>query len=872
MAIAPGSRLGPYEVISLLGAGGMGEVWRARDTRLGREVAVKILREAWREDRERLARFEREARAASRLSDPHVVAVFDVGEETGVSYLVTELVEGTDLRSELELGPLPAARAVELAAQIAEGLAAAHESGIVHRDLKPGNVLVTRAGTAKIADFGLARTLDSLAAPRGEEAPTVSSYSVPGVVLGTVGYMAPEQVRGEECDGRSDIFSLGLLLYEMLTGRRPFGRASSAEMMAAILREDPPDPSKSNPAIPAALDRIVRHCLEKRAERRFQSARDLAFALRALALPTDAVSRPAPLVGGTTRSVLPLPPGTRLSGQAAPVLAISRDGTKLAYVVLADEGPPHLYVSHLDFGKTQRIPESEWAEGPFFSPDSRWVAFAAGVSANPPRPAELRKHSFSSGLTQKICRLADYDGGCWAENDSIYFVGDVLQGLRRLPGAGGGGELPERTQFRISGVEGPRCIGYPRLAPGDRWAVVLDWDASALGDASVLDLTDGSLRSVARSGSTGVLTATGHLLYAGTDGTLFGAPFDRSGGGLAGPAIAIVKDLAVDGAGGAVAVSDTGTLAYARGQLRGSIYESKRLVALAVDGQARPLPFPPDALAPFIAVSSDGRSLAATSRLNGLWVCDLRRGTRARLPPGSTRLPRYPVFSPDGEWLVFRGALVGEMGYKMLRQRADATGPPEVFFAPDVVERRPCGFTDGGEDLLYEISGDESQQGLWSLPWRDPTVPRRLITGPLEEVCVSPDGHFVVYQSREFGSIEVFARPLAPEGRRIQVSVAGGRNPRWSPDGSRIFFLNGNRFVATAFEAGRTGPDCGPPEPLFERPDVEGYEVAPDGKGFIAVERPPDSGDVRQIELVTAWFEELGRIVPVPAGGSPDVV
>jgi serine/threonine protein kinase len=863
VSIAPGTRLGPYEVISTLGAGGMGEVWRARDTRLGREVAVKVLPETWRDDTERLARFEREARAASRLSDPHVVAVFDVGREAGVAYLVTELVDGADLRGELSSGALPVGRALELAAQIAEGLAAAHEAGIVHRDLKPANVLVTGSGTAKIADFGLARTVDLSGAARGEDAATISSYSVPGVVMGTVGYMSPEQVRGEECDARTDIFALGSLLHEMLTGGRPFGRETAAETIAAILREDPPDPSQTNSSIPPALDRIVKHCLEKRAERRFQSARDLAFALRALAVPAEGSFSSAPSVTrGTIRSVLPLPPGTRLSGRASPVLAISRDGRRVAYVALADEGPPHLYVSHLDRGVTQLVADSEWAEGPFFSPDAQWIGFAADVSADSPRPGELRKHSFSSGLTQKVCSLHGYEGAFWGENGDIYFVGSVLEGLWRVPKTGAGWELPAVTRFRVGTAEGPRCIGYPRLVPGDHWAIVLDWDASALGDTTVLNLADGSLHAIATSGASGVVSQSGHLLYASTDGTLFGAPFHRSGGPLSGPPIAILKDIACDAAGGVFAVSDTGTLVYARGQLRGSQYEAKQLVTLAPDGQAKPMIFPADAFAAEMAVSPDGRYLAVTSRLSGLWICDLRRGTRARLPAGATRLARYPAFSPDGEWVVFRGALVGEMGYKLFRQRTDATGAPEPLFSPDAVERRPRGFTADGRNLLFEMCGDENQRGLWSLPWLDPREARRLIPGSIEEPSMSPDGRFVAYQSGEFGSIEVYVQPLAESGRRVQVSVGGGRSARWSRDGRRIFSVSGSRFVSVSFDEGKAGPDCGPPETLFERPGVEGYDVAPDGQGFLAVERVPDSGLVRQIELVTGWFDELRRLSP----------
>ena len=865
MTIRAGTRLGPYEILSPLGAGGMGEVYRARDTRLGRTVAIKVLPDDVSKDREWLARFEREARAASAPCDPHIVSVFDVGRESDVPFLVTELVEGSDLRALLGEGRLAAERAVELAAQIAEGLAAAHEKGIVHRDLKPENVLVTVSGLAKIADFGLAKTVGRSGEAGRDDAPTVSSYSVPGTVMGTVAYMSPEQVRGQAVDHRSDIFSLGCILHEMLSGARPFQRATAAETMAAILNEEPAGRSDSRGAGGEALDRIVRRCLEKRPEQRFQSARDLAFALRTLASLSEEPARQAPATAAAatiTRSVLPLPRGTRLSGQARPVLAISCDGSKLAFVAQEEDGPGHLHVAHLDRGEMERIPESEFAQGPFFSPDGRWVAFASDVSAESPRPGELRVHSFASGLTQTVSALPGFEGGCWGDDGAIYFVGSELHGLRRIPPAGGREEaVAER--FRVGEVMAPRCIGYPRLCAGGSSALVLDWDASALGDTSLLDLTNAELSPLASTGSAGTSVRTGHLLYTRTDGTLFAAPFDPRRGGVTGPSVAVLKDVALDGAGGVFAVSDTGTLVFARGQLRGSPYELKRLVRLGRDGEARILALSPDAFTVPPRLSPDGRRVAIASRLSGIWICDLLRGTRARLPFGSTRLARFPVWSPDGEWIVFRGALLGEMGFKIFRQKADGSGEPEVLHGKDPLEKRPRGFAPDGETLLYEVPVGEDHRGVWGLAKRD-SAATRLLPGSMEEASLSPDGHDIAYQSGEFGSIEVFVQHLAGGTRRVQVSVEGGRSPRWSRDGRQIFYLAGDRVFAVACE--EAGPEAGwgPPEPLFERPGIEGYDVAPDGSGFVTVERLPNSGVVRQLELVTGWFTELQRLVPAP--------
>ncbi len=866
MTIRAGTRLGPYEILSLLGAGGMGEVYRARDSRLGRAVAIKVLPDEVSKDREKLARFEQEARAVSALCDPHIVSVFDIGRESEVPFLVTELVEGSDLRALLEAGRFTAERTIELAAQIADGLAAAHEKGIVHRDLKPENILVTVSNLAKIADFGLAKAVGRSGEASRDDAPTVSSYTLPGTLLGTVGYMSPEQVRGQAVDHRSDIFSLGSMLHEMLTGSRPFQRETAAETMTAILTEEAPERSDLHGRTGLALDRIVHRCLEKRPEQRFQSARDLAFFLRTLVSLPEQPAREA-AARNVTRSVVPLPRGTRLSGQASPVLAISRDASKLAFVAQGEDGPQHLYVSHLDRGETEQIPESECAEGPFFSPDGRWVAFAADVSADSPRSGELRVHSFSSGLTQMVCPLPGFEGGCWGEDGAIYFVGNVLDGLRRIPSTGGR-EEPVVTRLRAGEVEGPRCIGYPRLSAGGRSALVLDWDASALGDTSLLDLSSGQLRAFASTGSTGAALRTGHVLYTKTDGTLFAAPFDPSRGCATGPAVAILKDIALDGAGGVFAVSDTGTLVFARGQLRGSPYEIKRLVRLGSDGTPKPLALPSDAFATPPCFSPNGRFLAIVSRLSGLWICDLLRGTRARLPLGATRLARFPVWSPDGEWVVFRGALLGEMGYKIFRQRSDGSGPPEVLCGDDLLEKRPRGFTPDGETLLYEVTRGEDERGLWGMATRGSAAARRQIPGSVEEACLSPDGRFLAYQSGEFGSIEVFAQRLVGGARRVQVSLEGGRSPRWSHDGRQIFYLSGDRIFAVACDGERMEAGCGPPEPLFERPGIEGYDVAQDGSGFVTVERLPDSGVVRQLELVTSWFVDLERLVPAPGGGS----
>jgi Tol biopolymer transport system component len=863
MALSPGSRLGPYEILTPLGAGGMGEVYRARDRKLDRDVAVKVLPQFVAADPDTLARFEREAKAVAALSHPNILSIFDFGTHEGMSYAVMELLEGETLRGKLDAGPIPQKEAVDYALQVAKGLSAAHEKGIVHRDLKPENLFVLSDGHLKILDFGLAKRVEAVAPGKETSAPTVSGHTVPGTVMGTVGYMSPEQVRGLPVDHRSDIFSFGVILYELLSGKRAFKKDTAADTMSAILNEDPPELAEGRKFSPA-LDHIVQHCLEKDREKRFQSARDLAFALRTLVSLTEEPVREAAASGagaGITRSVLPLPPGTRLAGHASPVLAISRDGSKLAFVAQKEDGSQYLYVTHLDRGETERIAESEYGEGPFFSPDGRWVAFAADISPESPRSGELRKHSFSSGLTQTVCPLPAYEGGCWGDDGAIYFVGNVTRGLYRVPSAGGEPEAVV-NRFRVGGNEVGRCVGYPRLLAGGRSALVLDWDASALGDTSFLDLRSGELRSIAASASAGTAARTGHLLYSKVGGTFLAAPFDAPQGRVTGPPVALAKDLALDGAGGVFAVSETGTLVFARGHLRGSEHELMQFVRLGRDGNAQQLPFPAEAVGRRPQLSPDRRNLGVSSRFSGMWIYDLARGTKARLPQGVTRLVDYPLWSPDGERVMFRAARVGEMGWKIFGQSSNGSDEPEVLYGGDAFEKRPCGFTPDGGTLLYETAGDEDERGVWGLSMLEKAPPRRFIAGALSEARLSPDGRFLAYQSGEFGSVEIFVQRLTDRGRRVQVSVGGGRIPRWSRDGHELFYICGDRFFAVPFEGAGNELELGPPQPLFERADVEAYDIAPDGAGFIAVERLPDSGIVRQLHLVTGWFAELERLAP----------
>ena len=853
--LASGSRLGPYEIVERIGAGGMGEVYRATDHRLRRQVAVKVLPAAFLDDPERLRRFRIEALAAAALNHPSILTVYDVGSQDGAPFVVSELLDGISLYDRLARGPLSMSRVVDYGAQIAGGLAIAHEKGIVHRDLKPDNLFITADDRIKILDFGVAKLTERT--PDREA--TTTTVTEAGTVFGTAGYMSPEQVRGRPIDHRADIFSFGCVLYEMASGRRAFQHGTAADSLAAALREDAPAlPS----TVPEMLRRITSRCLEKAPERRFQSAADLAFALACVATTNPyerALATAADPDSPTIHSVISLPDGARLVGQSSPVIAISKDGRKVAYVAARGHERPRLWVAHLDRGETLQIPESDAAAGPCFSPDGQWIAFAAGVVPGV-SPGELRKYSFASGLTQAVCAVNDFEGACWADDGAIYFVGSVFDGLRRVQPNGGGDELVRHT-FRVAGTDSPRCIGYPTVLSRER-AFVIDWDASPLGDTSLLDLSNGTLRSIASSGSAARIARTGHVLFTKTDGTLLAAPIKPITFEPLGPPTAVVKNVALDTSGGVFAVSDTGTLVFARGQLPGSVFEEKQLLRLSNDGKRQPLPFPPDAIVCAPSLSPDRQRMAVASRIHGLWIYDLARGTRMRLPPGASRLVRFPVWTPDGERVVFRGALVGEMGFNVFVQSADGRSGPEILNGLAGRERRPRAITPDGAWVLCEMSGGEHERGLWVFAISGSSAPRRLMDVAVEGSALSPDGRVLAYQCSEFGAVEIFVRRFDDRGVGVQVSLGGGRHPLWSPDGRALHYFSNDRAMTISVDLTRD-LRLGEPVTRFEEAGVE--YCCLDGESIIAVKRPADSADIQQLQLVTGWFSQLTRLVPRPA-------
>jgi serine/threonine-protein kinase len=937
--LTEGTRLGPYQILSSLGAGGMGEVYRAHDTRLGRDVAVKVLPRTLAKDIERRARFEREARAVASLNHPYICSLYDVGrqrphggsrpgDEDEIDFLVMELVEGETLAARLSRraarsagstgsgsGPsdgsgvgahrdstaadgaraLPLEETLRIARQLAEALAAAHRAGIVHRDLKPGNVMVTKSGI-KVLDFGLAKLRDPVLAEVGEPATATSPLTGAGVLMGTMPYMAPEQLEGRDVDARTDIFAFGAIVHEMGTGRRAFAGDSQASLIASILDRDPPPISALVPTAPPLLDRLVRRCIAKDPDARWQSASDLAAelqwiaegvapaattahrasarlakrgmwyvagAIAGIALATLGVVAgrwtavaPSPPSAAPIHAVLKLPPGVRLSGWGSPVVALSPDGRVLAFVGVRD-GMSQLYVQRIDRPAAATVaPNSNDAEGPFFSPDGAWVAFASGVSLSGGK-GELKKYSLASGLTQPICDIPDFFGGLWREDGTILFYGANGAPVQKVAAAGGKPQ-PAVPALRQNGREVSVPAYWPQALPDGSLLVQSDApDGTPV--AANLDLKTGEMTPLAITGLFPKYTSTGHIVYLREDATLMAVPFDAARRVTTGPAVALLEDVSVTGNGeAALAVTEAGLMVYTKGPVAGSTRTSTQLVRVTKD-VVTPLPVESAYFRARLALAPDGKRLAVSTWDGALWVYDLIRHTRMMLP-GAVRYRAFPAWSRDGT----RVAFVADVGdFPIYWQRADGVSNPELVWQGRG-EKGYLSFSPDGQTLFFSGPGkaESASFKLWRLPLGT-RVPQEISTNGLGaevSASISPDNRWLLYASNETGRFEVFIQPYPAMNHKTQVSVGGGAAPQWSPDGRTIFYRKGTQLLSASV-SGTDTPVIGAAQVVIDRADVRGLQPSPDG-AFLGVQDRKDTGIVSELNLVVNWFGELKRLVP----------
>jgi serine/threonine-protein kinase len=882
MALQPGTQLGPYELLDLIGAGGMGEVYRARDPRLNRTVAVKVLPALFSADPHQRARLEREARMVAQLSHPNICTLHDIGAEDGTIYLVMEHLAGETLAHRLDRGPIPLPLLLDIGAQIAEGLAAAHRHGIVHRDLKPANVMLTPTGV-KLLDFGLAKNRESVvvvAASSGAQTQLLPPTDR-GTIVGTLPYMAPEQVQGADVDARTDLWAFGAMLYEMITGTRAFDSPSAAGLVGAILEREPPPMAAANPGTPPALVRLVTRCLRKSPDDRWESARDVADELRwigtlpaAAPEPRSAATRWPALAmlvlagvgfgaaitmlagrpqqraeprGPVVRSVIELPADVPIAASSGPsnvgrpAIALSPDGTMLAYVGQHDR-EAQLYLRRLAEPDAVAIAGTGGAYNPFFSPDGQWIGFFAA--------GRLQKVSARGSDPVVISEVRNPLGAAWLDDGSILIADQEATVLTRVRSDG--------TGAAIEGWHGGSAGGaaWPQALPGGQHALARDRDGSAL----LVSLRTGEARVLVPNATGAMYAASGHLVFARA-GVLMAAPFDLAALQLTATAVPLVPDVRIEPSSQAAqfAVSASGTLAYVRGGAG-----LARLAWVDRTGAIEPVAATPRAFGTF-ALSPDGRRLAA--QVNGpgsdIWVLDFARAAFMRLTTDG--VSRSPVWTPDGTRVTYYAARPTAPG--MYWQPWDGSAPPERLLDAGT----SGAWSPDGRSFMYSTSGSAGSVDLWVLrvSGRARTKEPFIATAFTEwGGAWSPDGQWVAYTSDESGRYEVYIRGAAGKGAKWQVSTDGGEEPRWSADGRELFFRNGRQWLASPVTSDGTAFVAGPPALMFEGPYINppgpSYDVAGGGRRFLVLVPAEDEPSARQVHLVQQWFQELTTKAPAP--------
>lgn len=890
MALTTGTRIGPYEILSALGAGGMGEVYRARDTRLERTVAIKVLPEAFASDAQFRDRFDLEARAISSLNHPHICTLHDVGREQDTAFLVMEYLEGETLAARLERGALPPDQALRHSVEIAGALDAAHRIGIVHRDLKPGNVMLVRgpAGvpSAKLLDLGLAKaTAPTLAGSQSMLPTTPRNLTAQGTILGTFQYMSPEQLEGREADARTDIFAFGAVVYEMATGRKAFDGRSQASLVSAIMSADPPPIATFQPLAPAGLDRIVRKCLEKEPERRWQSAADLRDELEWIAKADPAPSTGARAAGwrrlaapavmtvgaaaiaaasGVTTWMMtrPAPPPPMrfevVPPDAAPYsndlggvnLAISPDGRYVAYHVWRGTAF-QLYLREINALEATPVPGTEGTTEVFFSPDSRWIGFYSI------RERKLKKVAVTGGPAVTICDALGANGASWGDDDTIVFAeGGLTGGLYRVSSNGG---TPERlTTPNAAGEETDHR--RPDILPGSRGVVFSILYGADLRRASValLDLATREWRVLVVGGSNPRYAASGHIVY-GHLGTLMAISLDAQRLEATRNPVPVQEGIVTKNGGVAnFGVSETGTLVYAPG---GAAAVQGRPVWVGRDGRELAPLIESDLDSPqFPRLSPDGRRLALNVA-GDLWVYDLEGRPPSKLTFDGSDFAM--MWSPDGQRLVYESA-----SGALFSIPADGSSRTPEKISPDG-HFHPHGWSSNGSELVAAEIGTPTLSDLVGLPVGGTGARHAVVQTDNNEgqqgAALSPDSRWLAYVSDVTGQAEVWVRAYPGPGAPVRVSPGGGAEPVWSRNGRELYYLQGDRLMSVAV-APQASFTFAPATQLFEgrfrrRGQPPSYDVAPDGR-FLMLKSPATQAITAHFVVVLNWLAELRERVP----------
>ncbi|MEK6325178.1 MAG: protein kinase [Acidobacteriota bacterium] len=906
MMLAAGTRVGPYEILSPLGAGGMGEVYRARDTRLNREVAIKVLPAGFAKDTDRLRRFEQEALATSALNHPNILTVHDFGTHEGAPYIVAELLEGEELRAQLNIGALAQSKATDYGQQIASGLAAAHAKGIVHRDLKPENIFVTSDGRVKILDFGLAKLRPLTSEPVSSGVTTQIALTDPGVVLGTVGYMSPEQVRGKDADHRSDIFAFGVILYEMLSGRRTFTGDSAIEVMNAILKDEPAELSGTNAKISPAIEKIVRRCLEKKPERRFHSAHDLGFAIEAVAAPSGSSSsaacvalpgtevsetkkawwprtgrerlgwviaialllvllvtlpftigyfrRPAADDGVIRFPVLPPERTTFFAGPAAtasmPQPTLSPDGRLLAFVSVSEDSRQLLWVRPLDSVEARVLAGTDDATYPFWSPDSRFIGFFAG--------GKLKKVDVLGRSTQVLCDAFQARGGAWNREGLIVFSPNYDAALYAVSAAGG-------VPTPVTSLDSSRQeLGHqwPYFLPDGRHFLYSVRSAQKEnGGIFVGSLDSKSTQRLLGANSNAAYAPAGYLLFRREDRTLVAQPFDSGRLQISGEPFPLVELVRYDinREHAAFSISQGNLLAYVSGRPNAELVwfsrEGTRLGSVGDPGLYNVPSLSPDEKR--LAVAQDSQ----TANVD-IWLVDLARGTLSRFTsdPSSDAIP---IWSPDGSQIVFRSNRNGPID---LYLKPASGASPEELLLKSGLQKRPTDWSGDGRFIIYENLDPKTKEDLWILPMFGDRKPTPFLQTEFsdQQGRLSPDGRWMAYASDESGRAEVYVQSFPVLGSKYRISTNGGADPRFSRDGKELFFLAADKKLMVVEIKGNSTFEASVPRELFQTrvsglTDVRThYAITADGQRFLVV---TNAEDITSSPIIVAlnWTAELKK-------------
>jgi serine/threonine protein kinase/Tol biopolymer transport system component len=889
MAIPSGTKLGSYEIFAQIGAGGMGEVYQAHDTKLGRDVAIKVLPEAFAHDPERLARFQREAKMLASLNHPNIAIIHGLEQSGSTSYLVMELVPGETLQDRVKRdGAVPIEESLAIAKQIAEALEAAHEKGIIHRDLKPANVKVTPEGKVKVLDFGLAKAFEGDSVTEDmSNSPTLSrAATMQGVILGTAAYMSPEQARGKSVDKRTDIWAFGCVLYELLTGKEAFHGEDITEILAAVVLKEPAlDALPANIYPPIRV--LLQRCLRKDRRQRFHDAADVRIEIQeALSAPATGVPtvpevhkgtvwrwtmisglallivaaiaglaiwnlKPTPPVA-VTRSVFLLPPGQRFLDLTEPVVAISPDGKQLVYVA-SGGGAQQLYVRPMDSFDAKAVPGTEGGSEPFFSPDSQWIGFFAG--------GKLKKVSISGGAAVTLSDASEPRGGAWGPDNTIVLSPAASSVISVVPAAGG----TPQPLTTLDSKNGEGSHRWPEFLPGGKAVLFNATTFNAQTAAAPLALyvrKTGERRDLMQVGMRPRYAPSGHLLFS-QGGTLMAVPFDPGRLQVTGAAAPILEGIMQSASTGATqySFSDSGTLVYIPGGNQAA--ERQRLVWVDRKGTEQALAVPAHAFER-PRVSPEGRRIAVAIAEPGnqIWIYDLSRETLTRLTfEGRNNVDA--VWTPDGKRVTFESGPPGNLFW----QPADGSGKAERL-TTNKNGQIPNSWSPDGQVLAFAEVGPASR-AIWTFRLSDRKSQVFLQTPFNEGAPVfSPDGRWLAYGSDESNRPEIYVQPYPGPGGKWQISTDGGTEPTWNHNGRELFYRQGNKMMAVDVTTQPTF-SAGKPRMLFEgqyslnaTPSTRNYDVSLDGQRFLMVKPGEQEQTTAQINLVLNWFEELKQRVP----------